>query len=361
MNKGLAALFALSALAPFSLALSIPKNLVAANQQTVAQAQGISLVAAFLGGCLSLLSPCILPFLPAFFAYSFKEKGKIALATLAFFAGFSLVFVSFGVLASTIGSSAATIIGNPLAEFQSQFTLVAGLLLVAFGFMTAFGMGFSLGGVRGVRPSADMKGAFVTGLLFATGWTACLGPVLSAILVVAGVSGQQAYGGLLMLAYSFGLFIPLFIVSFFYDSLEIKSPLVLAQFFSQLLGRNRLVFRTLSNLLLTLVNLLLTLQSLLLKPLFSLQFLGKERQVFLASLVSGIILASLGILFIFFNGTSVFNTFDLLGTKLLSEQLQRTVFADPGQYLPAALAVLALVGAAFVFWIKKQGKTGGKK
>ncbi|MFA6049345.1 MAG: cytochrome c biogenesis protein CcdA [Candidatus Micrarchaeia archaeon] len=323
--KALSALSALAALAPFSLALSIPQNILLASQQTVAQAQGISLVAAFLGGVLSILSPCILPFLPAFFAYSFKEKGKIALATLAFFAGFTLVFVSFGVLASTIGSSAATIIGNPLAEFQSQFTFIAGLLLVAFGLMTALGMGFSLGGVRGVKPSADMKGAFATGLLFATGWTACLGPVLSAILVVAGVSGQQGYGGLLMFAYSLGIFAPLFLISFFYDSLEIKSHPLLS------------------------------------KQLFSVQIFGTDRPVFLASLLSGIILASLGLLFIFFNGTAVFNTLDLLGTKLLSEELQRTVFANPGQYVPVALAVLALVGAAFLFWLKKQGRTSGKK
>src|SRR3989339_1270068 len=65
--------------------------------------QNISFLVAFLAGILSLLLPCTIAILPAFFSYTFKEKSDLVKMTLTFFLGFALIFVLFGILASTIG------------------------------------------------------------------------------------------------------------------------------------------------------------------------------------------------------------------------------------------------------------------
>ncbi len=297
--------------ASLALAATLPENVLLAQQQTIERAQSVSLLIAFLGGVLSILSPCILPFLPAFFAYSFKDKGKITVATLAFFAGFSLVFIAFGVGIATLGSA--------LSSFRDALIPIAGALLIALGAMAFFGLGFSIGGIKGVKPTADAKGAFAMGLLFATGWTACLGPTLAAVLTIAGLQGQLAYGGLLMLSYSIGIFVPLFFLSFFYDSAKLyKHPL-----FS--------------------------------RELFSFEAFGREFHVFLASAISGILLAGLGALFLFFGGTAPLNSIDLLGTKPLFYEWQRMIAENAALSGAVALALAAALALLFFLHFKNSG------
>ncbi len=302
--------------ASLALAVILPENVLLAQQQTIEKAQGVSLLIAFLGGVLSLLSPCILPFLPAFFAYSFKGKGKITVATLAFFAGFSLVFIAFGVGIATLGSA--------LSSFRDALIPLAGVLLILLGAMNFFGLGFAVGGVKGVKPQASAKGAFAMGLLFATGWTACLGPTLAAVLTIAGLQGQQAYGGMLMLSYSLGIFLPLFLLSFFYDSFKLyQHPL-----FS--------------------------------KELFSFEIAGRQFHVFLASAVSGILLAGLGAMFLFFGGTSPLNSLDFLGTKPLFYEWQRLIAENAAQSGTVALVLAAALAVLFFFYFKKSGGQNNK-
>mgnify|MGYP001587698709 CR=1 FL=1 len=88
----------LSLVAGSVLALELPDNLKKVKDYNKSQAGSLSFLVAFLGGILSLLSPCVLPVLPAFFAYSFREERNITKVTLAFFLGMSLVFIIFGVL-----------------------------------------------------------------------------------------------------------------------------------------------------------------------------------------------------------------------------------------------------------------------
>lgn len=266
-------------LASFALAVVWPENVQLQAQHNVETAQRLTLLVAFLGGVLSFLSPCVLPFLPAFFAYSFKEKKRLSLMTLAFFAGFAPVFFVFGILAA--------LVGNFLTPFLPGLIGVAGFLLVVFGVMNLLGVGFAGFKVSGKSHAKDATGVFFLGALFALGWTACLGPVLGAIVVLASLSGSIWYAGGLTLAYSIGIFIPLFLLSFFFDSAKIvQHPL-----FS--------------------------------RKIATVNLLGKTYNVFFAGALSGIMLIALGLLFLVFGGTEVFNTLDFFGTKNLFFELQR--------------------------------------
>jgi len=174
---------------------------------------GISIFIAFLAGILSIFSPCTLGILPAFFAYSFKEKKEITKKTFLFFIGFAIIFVGLGLIASALGKT--------LAGFQSDnswLVMMAGFLLIIFGFMNILGKGFS-GFVQARR--LNKYGTFGFGLAFALGWTACIGPILAGILSIAAVLNSYFYSGALLASYSLGLFVPLFLFAFFYDKLNI--------------------------------------------------------------------------------------------------------------------------------------------
>ena len=67
--------------------------------------------------------------------------------------------------------------------------------------------------VRDLRPG--LLGAYGLGLAFAFGWTPCIGPVLAAILAVAGTSDTVGQGAFLLIVYSLGLGIPFLAAAFF--------------------------------------------------------------------------------------------------------------------------------------------------
>ncbi len=302
--------------------LALPPALLEAAKRTAESAQGITLLLAFLAGALSILSPCVLPFLPAFFAYLFKDKTRIFFASFAFFAGFATIFVSVGLLLVKAGNSFFTTFQDT-PEWQGVI-LVAGLLLVALGAMAALGVGFSGARVSGLKPSADLKGAFLFGALFAVGWTACMGPVLSGIIIIAGLGGQELYAAGLLLAYSFGLFVPLFALSYFSDSLRLhEHPL-----FS--------------------------------KPVASINLLGKRFELFFANLAAGLIVAVIGVLFVVFRGTSWVLELNA-GNSMLFESLQRQLLSQKQFGELVAVCLLAAIAIAVFFYAKGLKKSEKQK
>ena len=109
------------------------------QQQAVFYLQNLTFFVAFLGGMISVLLPCTLAILPAFFAYTFKEKKEITKMTLVFFAGFSLIFVILGIAASVLGQSLATL---QVADTKA-LVFIGGIFLIIFGIMTGLGLGFN--------------------------------------------------------------------------------------------------------------------------------------------------------------------------------------------------------------------------
>lgn len=177
---------------------------------------------AFTGGLLSFLSPCVLPLVPSYLGFltgmtldeMTDRRHHAVLHALLFISGFTLVFVLLG--------AGATALGAALAYNKLRLARIGGVLIIAFGL-------YMMGAVkiaaldRDQRVHLDRKpigylGSVLVGMAFAAGWTPCIGPILGAILGMAGTSSDVTHGVLLLLAYSAGLAVPFLVAAFAVDS-----------------------------------------------------------------------------------------------------------------------------------------------
>lgn len=157
---------------------------------------------AFLAGMLSFLSPCTLPILPTYFAFTFQaRRERIVQMTIAFFLGLATTMVVLGATAS--------VLSQLLFQNLRHVTFVGGLLVIGFGVMSLLGRGFS--GFKLLdRPTASIAGSYIYGATFALGWTACVGPILGALLTMLATQGAAVLqGALLAFLYALGLGTPL--------------------------------------------------------------------------------------------------------------------------------------------------------
>ncbi len=225
----------------------------------------VSLAGAFLAGLVSFLSPCVLPLVPGYISMlsgigmEQLRKGDVPTSglfssALAFVAGFSVVFISFGASASAVGSFLrqnrallAPVAGalillfglhlvGALIKLNLRAGIVLGVILVALGvaaylrhaplfaglgashffslsLIGFFGPGMARWLNRGVhlRSRATQPGIWsglLRGVAFAFGWTPCIGPILATVLALAAASDTIARGVLLLAVYSAGLAIP---------------------------------------------------------------------------------------------------------------------------------------------------------
>ena len=138
-------------------------------------------VFAFLAGLLSFLSPCTLPILPAYFAFTFQSNQRsIVTMTIAFFLGLATTMTLLG--------SGFTALGSLMSGYKEALTFWGGLIVVGFGLMSLFGKGFAGPQVQD-RPVATTIGSYFYGATFALGWTACIGPILGALLTMLTLQG----------------------------------------------------------------------------------------------------------------------------------------------------------------------------
>ncbi|MCX7340657.1 MAG: cytochrome c biogenesis protein CcdA [Hyphomicrobiales bacterium] len=184
----------------------------------------VGYVAALIAGLLSFLSPCVLPLVPPYLCYlagttieEMREEGPdtaaarrdVMLAAMSFVAGFSTVFVLLGATASALGQI--------LRDYIWMLSWAAGAAIIIMGlhFLGLFRLAMLYREKRmDVATPPGPGGAYLMGLAFAFGWTPCIGPILAAILAVAG-SSDTVYRGMFLLAvYSLGLGIPFVIAAF---------------------------------------------------------------------------------------------------------------------------------------------------
>ncbi len=161
---------------------------------------------ALLAGIITFVSPCVLPLVPGYLGFvSANVKSRVVLGTALFVLGFSAVFVTLGVLAGSAGL--IFFIREPLVQ------LVLGLLVSLFGLAMLGQVGFLQRTIKLPTPKIGLAGAPLLGVVFAFGWTPCIGPTLSAVLVLASDTGDPVRGAILASVYSLGIGIPFLLIA----------------------------------------------------------------------------------------------------------------------------------------------------
>lgn len=211
-----------------------------------------SLIVAYLGGVLSIISPCSIAVLPAFFAITFREKEKLRRAVLIFSFGLISVFVPLGI--------GASFIAKPFFEYRNIFLIAAGIVLLVFGILTILGKSLYLFKKNPHIEKAargSFKSLFLMGALFAFGTGSCAAAIYGGILTLAAAANTVWYGALLLLVFSAGLVTPIYILSAYFDKIDIsKSRLLQGRVFQVKLGKKDIYLHStniIAGLLLTVV------------------------------------------------------------------------------------------------------------
>jgi cytochrome c-type biogenesis protein len=233
----------------------------------------VNIFVAFAAGIFSFISPCVLPLIPSYLSFvsgvSLEDmrheqtrkrvRGRIVLNSVAFILGFSLVFISLGISASFLGS---LFLGyrNIIRIAGGLFILLVGLYLV--GLFKIPGLERYLQFNLKDKP-AGYLGSVVVGITFAVAWTPCVGPILGAILALAGTSGEIGRGTLLLSTYAAGLALP-----FFLSAVAINSFFQFSQFFRRYIA----AFHVAGGILLIIVGLLLLTDYMTMLNIYALRF-----------------------------------------------------------------------------------------
>lgn len=187
------------------------------------QAADVTLWLAFGAGVLSFVSPCCLPLYPSYISYitgvsvsqlkgeqqSFKIRKLTMIHTLFFILGFSTIFFALGLT--------TTWIGEIFTGYQALIRMIGGVLVIAMGlfvmgvFQPKFLMREKKWSVS--RKPAGYLGTTLVGVGFAAGWTPCVGPILTSVLLLTASNPTQ--GLAYTTAYTLGFAIPFFIMAFF--------------------------------------------------------------------------------------------------------------------------------------------------
>ena len=191
---------------------------------------GAALIA-FAGGVVSFFSPCVAPLVPGYIGFlsgtvvstdgagavsgadagaGARRLNPVMVATLIFVAGFSVAFIALGLLAGSFG--------RILAAYQPVMQTIAGIVMVVMG---AFLLGLLPRALTDwlmhegrMQLRADRIGRlglaapFALGIVFAAGWTPCIGPVLASILAYVSASANTGVGAIMLTLYALGFALP---------------------------------------------------------------------------------------------------------------------------------------------------------
>jgi len=187
---------------------------------------GLGLLSVFGAGLLTFVTPCVLPLIPIYLSaliggniYELgpQSRGQLMLRSLLFSAGFILVFTLMGLTASSIGSL--------LSEHKDLLQIAGALLILAFGlkFLGLIHIPFMDRIIRADDRRMQTRfggiNALVMGIVFAAGWSPCVGPVLGTVLTyTASTTSDPATGGLYLGVYGLGFALPLIATAAFAEA-----------------------------------------------------------------------------------------------------------------------------------------------
>lgn len=183
-----------------------------------------SIFTVFLGGILTVFTPCILPVLPVYLgiftnsiAVSKINRFNVLFHTLLFGLGFSLIFVVMGLGAASVSN---LIVSNKsiIALGGSMLIILMGMIYTGILRLSFLMREYRIG--EGLTKSQTKFTSFLAGVIFAAGWSPCAGPILGSVLTfVALKSTSPLIGTLLMSVYSLGVLTPFVILSLLADQL----------------------------------------------------------------------------------------------------------------------------------------------
>lgn len=184
----------------------------------------ISLIAAFMAGIASLLSPCVLPLLPTYAAFlggnSTATEGEKSASqwlllrnSFFFLCGFTIVFVVMG--------ASASFLGQLFFSYQDLIRKIGAVFMIVMGIQLAGVLTISLL-QQERRPLLQYTfrgplGAFIFGAAVTVGWTPCIGPILASILMYAGTEEMVNHGAVLLFVYAMGFCLPFILLTFLYN------------------------------------------------------------------------------------------------------------------------------------------------
>ena len=277
---------------------------------------GVNFAGALVGGLVTILSPCGALLLPAFFAYAFASRGALFSRTAVFFAGVMLALVPLG---AAVGSVSALVTAH-----RYDFTVGAGALVIVLGLLQIFAVPLPGAGALAraknklqgsSRPGAD-RTSWLAMLLLGVGYglagAGCTGPILGAVLLVAATSGSPLLGSVTMAWYALGMAIPVIALAALWKSTGIQ---------------RRLKPRTI-------------------------QILGRETT--LGSLISGIVLITLGAWLIATGGSSLGGMLSAGEQANLESRLLSALAAVPNTAVISLIVAIAAATALIAILLRRR-------
>jgi cytochrome c-type biogenesis protein len=185
--------------------------------------EGFSLIVVFAAGLLSILSPCVLPLIPSYLSIlgglgieKETDKSRLIFSAAGFVLGFSALFIALGILVS----KTLFLMGG----ISVYINWAAGIIVIVLGLNVIFDFikfvnyekrpflqKWMKKGIRGVFA------AFLAGAAFGAGWTPCVGPILTSVLLMAAQDGKTMTAVFYLAVYSAGLAVPFLLAALFLD------------------------------------------------------------------------------------------------------------------------------------------------
>lgn len=164
---------------------------------------------AFLGGVLTLLAPCSVMLLPAFFSYAFQSPRKLIARCGIFWLGLLTPLIPLGAALSSVVAL--------IKEHSAFITHIIALLVIIAGLITLFSLDVPVFRVRSLETASQSRdtawAVYILGITYGIAGVGCAGPILGAVLATSSLGGSVVEGIIAVIFYSAGMAFPLLVLA----------------------------------------------------------------------------------------------------------------------------------------------------